>query len=83
MRIVEPWLIIALVGFASQLTATLVGVWFARRAAEKLAATVADLAKNTDLTRQTRDVVVSTQHAVNELERPFLNVREWAPPLAD
>ena len=82
-------LILALIGFAGQLTATCVAAWFARLAAKKLAATVTDLARNTRLTERTQDVVASThaaveatRNAVDKLERPFLT-RDWAPAGGD
>jgi hypothetical protein len=79
----EPWLIIALIGFVSQLTAACVAAWFSWIAARKLATTVVDLARNTAITKSTHDTVEATHHAVNELERPFLTTRDWAPPGGD
>jgi hypothetical protein len=82
-------LILAPIGFASQLVATCVAAFFAWVAAKKLATTVADLARNTRITERTEDVVASThdaveatRNAVDKLERPFLT-RDWSPPGAN
>jgi hypothetical protein len=68
-------LIVAMIGFASQLTAACVAALFAWIAARKLAT---DLARNTAITEDTR-------RAVSELERPYARPfsGDWAAPHAD